>query len=266
MKRIYGLLLGLIIVLTAGCGLQRQSDESGTESGVAKLFENSGGDTDSEDTGEDVSCMDLVTVEEFMAYYVLTEADIEGYDVEGLIDDHCITSDSISDADWYDMLKRDARLGKKYGCNLDRIIWKYKRKATEQDDFRKARYIVYEVEIDNINGCDSLVRVEDVVIDVQERKVYYLCKLSDYFDAEKVKDLDDETFDKIFDIIEDMELPEWESNMRFPEYDVVYDYRWSLHIVMTKKDVIRCMGNMPGEDVREETFDELKALVDAYCK
>lgn len=266
MKRIYGLLLELVVVLMAGCGLQRQPDESGSGSGVAQRFDNSRNDSSGEDAREDVRCMDLVTVEEFMAYYGLTEADIECYDVEGLIDDHCITSDSISDADWYDMLKSDAKLGKKYGCNIERIIWRYKRKATKEDDFRKARYIVYEVEVDNINGCDSLVHVEDVVIDVQERKVYYLCSLYDYFDAEKVRDLDDETFDEIFNIIEKMELPEWESNIRFSEDDRVYDYRWSLHIVMTKKDVIRCMGNMPGEDAREDTFDELKALVDAYCK
>lgn len=267
MKKICMILMILAVSMTAGCGLRHQSSDGDTGAGIVQIINNNmnSNKDDSEDDNADDSVggnsMELVTVDEFRAYYNLTWEDIEGYDVEGLIDDNCITSDDLPKAHWYDILKRDARLGVKYGCNLQTIIWQYKRKATEEDDFREARYIVYRVEIDH---RDETWSFEGVVIDVSERKVYYLCNLSDYFDAEKVKDIDEETFDEIMNVIEEMELPQWENNICYPKEGNTYF--WGLHIVMTKKDVIRCEGNIPGRDAREEKFNDLKTIIDEYCK
>ncbi len=252
MKKYLCILLMLCMVsLITGCGSADSTDNGDTDENAGILQE-----TDYSENGE----LNLITVDEFLAYYNLTEADVADYDLEGMIEEYLITSDDLPEASWYYILKNDARMGKKYGSNIEQYLRKQTRPATTKDDFSNAQYIVYEVHIDN---KDETYTFENAVIDIEEKKIYYLCNLDDYFDAEVVKDLDDETFDKIISMLEEMELPEWESNIDYSEEE--NRYFWSMYILMNKKDVIRYMGNFPTEDDMEAKFDDFKTFIDEYC-
>ena len=247
-KKLILFMLG-ILALIMGCGSDDNTDYSGKDK-VVESENNNDGDEN----------MNLITVDEFLVYYNLTEADVADYDLEGMIEEYSITSDDLPEASWYAILKTDARKGKKYGCNINQYLIKQTRSATSEDDFSNAQYIVYKVDIDN---KDETYTFEDVVIDVEEKKIYYLCNLDDYFDAEVVKDLDDETFDKIISMLEGMELPEWENNINYEHYGS--KYYWELFVLMNKKDVIRYTGSITEEDDREAEFDDFKTFIDEYC-
>ncbi len=252
MKKYLCILLMLCMVsLITGCGSADSTDNCDTDENAGILQE-----TDYSENGE----LNLITADEFLEYYNLTEADVADYDLEGMIDDYSITSDDLPERDWYFKLKNDARLGIEYGCNMERLIRKQTRPATAEDDFSTARYIVYEVHIDN---KDETYTFENVVIDIEEKKIYYLCNLYDYFDAEVVKDMDDETFDKIISILEEMELPEWENNINYERYGS--KYYWELFVLMNKQDVIRYTGSITEEDDMEAKFDDFKTFIDEYC-
>ena len=238
-----------IVAFIMGCGSEENTDYSDKDKAVESENNNDGDEN-----------MNLVTVDEFLEYYNLTEADVADYDLEGMIEEYSITSDELPGPSWYNILKNDAERGIKYGCNMARFIRKQTRPATAEDDFSNAQYIVYEVHIDNKNETYTF---ENAVIDVEEKKIYYLCNLYDYFDAEVVKSLDDETFDKIISILQGMELPEWENNINYERYGS--KYYWELFVLMNKQDVIRYTGSITEEDDREAKFDDLKTFIDEYC-
>ena len=238
-----------IVAFIMGCGSEENTDYSDKDKAVESENNNDGDEN-----------MNLVTVDEFLEYYNLTEADVADYDLEGMIEEYSITSDELPGPSWYNILKNDAERGIKYGCNMARFIRKQTRPATAEDDFSNAQYIVYEVHIDNKNETYTF---ENAVIDVEEKKIYYLCNLYDYFDAEVVKDLDDETFDKVISMLEGMEFPEWENNINYPHVESTYS--WNIFILMNKRDVIRYAGEFPTENDREAKFDEFKTFIDEYC-
>ncbi|MDO5127342.1 MAG: hypothetical protein Q4D54_06310 [Eubacteriales bacterium] len=249
MKRnvICGLLSFVIGVMLVGCQSEHKPDESNgrTESGKTEMAESEDGE--------------LVTVDDFANYYKLTAEDLEAHDIEGFIMYHEITSNRLETRDWMSILEKDETAGISYRHNIYRQVTSAKtRMATYDDDFAEAQYIVYETQIYEDEGIG---RIENVIIDIPNQKVYCGFDYNDYTKCEKSIDVDETFIRSIISDFNDMKLPEWENNILYACEGNAY--WWDLHIIMSEDDVIRYTGNIPGNaNSYEDGFEQIKNRVD----
>lgn len=182
----------------------------------------------------------LATKEEFIEQYGLTETEAAQYDIDGFIEEYYISKEDLATARYDIQLKTDAELGVEYGYNVGRYILRDYRKAEIDDDYSKALFLIFTTEavID-----DGLMEMKTVVIDMQKKVVYYNCALTDLRTAETTKEVTQTNIDEIVDILNSMRMPEWKDNLSYG-YEG-NEYNWRISIIMTKRDVIRCEGNIP---------------------
>ena len=253
MKRnvICGLILFVIGGTLVGCQSSHKTNEANeqTESEKTEISE-------SEDD-------ELVSIDEFTNYYNLTAADLEAHDIEGFIMYHAITHERLETHDWMSILEKDETAGISYRHNVYRQVTSAKtRMATSDDDFAEALYIVYETQIyeDEVIG-----RIENVIIDIPNQKVYCGFDYNDYTKCQKSIDVDETFIRTIISDLNDMKLPEWENNLLY-----AYEgntYWWDLHIIMSEDDVIRYTGNIPGNaNAYEDGFDQIIQMVEKFVE
>lgn len=245
----------LIVVVTVMCvGCNKTDGEETTSDTVT---------TTEAITTETEECdMRVVTIDEFLSYYNITADDVKDFDLQGMINDYLITKDDLSTRDWYRKLRLDLEHGITYGLNINRIIRENEcRYAALDDDYSKAQYIALLVDI-NVKGYDYCTS-ENIVIDVQNKQIYYKCNFDDITKADKIIDIDDETLSEIVNNLYELNLPDVEEKVP-GVYTPGGDYYWYLYIIMNKKDIIAYSGNYPTEDEILK-FDDFKNKVLEYC-
>lgn len=182
----------------------------------------------------------LATKEDFIEQYGLSEDEASRYDIEGFIEEYYISKEDLATAHYDIYLKADAEAGVEYGYNVQRYILRDYRKAELEDDYSKALYFIFTTEsvVD-----DGVMKINSVVIDLQKKLIYYNCDLTDLRTAEITKEITQTEIEEIADILDSMCMPEWKDNLSYG-YDG-NEYNWRISIIMTKRDVIRCEGNVP---------------------
>ena len=244
----YIIIVVLCICMVTGCKKDNSKSDVATDMSVTEKME----------SGEDNENMTLITVDEFKEEYNLSDEDIEGYDVEGMIKEYSLTREDFELWNLYERMKLDAEAGIRYGYNLDTIIQKKCRTATAEDDFSRARYFVLEVE--TYGDTDGDCYTKNIVIDPESDMAYYDASKKDFSNCKKVINLSDEQMNQIKNDIDRMQLANWESDtLTAPSY-VPGEYAWKLYIVMDDTDTIKYSGNIPGKELEQPIDDIIELL------
>lgn len=243
---IFGGLLFVLVIFCGGCSKNEREDIMVSPNNYEEGTDN----------------MELISKEEFIQYYNMSDEEATKYDIEGFIEEKGITSADLEKTHYDVILKNEAMNGVVYGNNVEQYIHYGYRAATKDDNYVEANYIILLKEVPLEEG---LIEKKAVVVDLKKYKIYYDCLLNDISTALVTVDITDENISDIVKILNDMHLPEWPENINIRRNDC--EYSWMLGIVMNKKDVIRYDGNIPYSTIEYEgVFTQLIDYTDTLKK
>ena len=116
--------------------------------------------------------MELISKEEFIQYYNMSDEEATKYDIEGFIEEKGITSADLEKTHYDVILKNEAMNGVVYGNNVEQYIHYGYRAATKDDNYVEANYIILLKEVPLEEG---LIEKKAVVVDLKKYKIYYDC-------------------------------------------------------------------------------------------
>ncbi len=213
-KRYVLLLLFLTMtVFTFGCGTNPDSIDNDTKN-IETV------NSTEEKTTEAID-NEIVSVEEFMEYYGITETDIPREYILDYIMRYRFRKDMLTDRDYWADLSADYDNGVIYRTSTDSILRGTRSELPLKDFIKKADVIVIEFQMSYGRPLEYGRRI---ALDLKDKRIYYSTKnLSDFTDADKCADLTDEDVQSIRD-----ELPKHISEKQEEISEHNLDYRFSI--------------------------------------
>ncbi len=200
---------------------------------------------------------DLVSVEYFMEYYGLTQEDIGDFDLQAMIFDCHITEECLEkDGDfWLITMQHSIEDGTVFGYDAEDYISLEQRDAVKGDDFTNTRYIF----IDNWLIGDDRDYIEQIMIDVEKKKLYYSENNDwrDFSQSEIICEVEDDKMSDILISLNDMDMYRWKNDFLSSSKKSVGDYYGDLYIVMDDKTVIRIKISGPGNNKKMDAWYNL---------
>lgn len=226
-------------LLTVGCDKNSDSTDKNTKDTAVV--------SSSEENDTEEPADKIVSVDEFLEYYGVTETDIPREYILDFIMQYRLRKDTLTKESYWDTVSNDYNNGVVYGTDTGRIYQGTPSELPLEDYIKTVDVIVIEFAM-YYGG--ELAYPRRLTLDLKNKKIYYATRLlSDYTDAEKSADLTDEDVQSIRD-----ELPKHISEKQDKGAEYNLDYTFDISMKDPEYN-IKCYKGNSGDEHNYPGFD-----------
>lgn len=194
-----------------------------------------------------------VSPEEFMNYYMLTEADVPKEYVTMYLEISPKEIEDLKSEDLGEVVVHAYKKGNTFGYyNLDRFMSLNKKDDNKLYNIDNIIYLIVRYEEAWNDGSNERF----IFVDINENIIYFDAVLSDYRNAEIIKVVERKDINRILERLDVLETTNWESRNEV----IVKPYCWEIYLIDEHNEIIYFEGYMNDEETTPGFTDWLQSL------